>query len=55
MVNMNAMKTFTLTLMLASGSAFAQATPMGLWKVVDDEMRSYLGPFFRNQHWLRVE
>ena len=39
MVNKDAMKAFTLALMLASGGAFAQATPMGLWKVIDEETK----------------
>jgi uncharacterized protein (DUF2147 family) len=31
-------KTFALgALLLASGAAFAQATPVGLWKTIDDE------------------
>jgi len=42
MVNKKPMKTFTLALMLASGGAFAQATPLGLWKVIDDETKQPL-------------
>lgn len=42
MVNKNAMKAFTLALVLASGGAFAQATPLGLWKVIDDETKQPL-------------
>jgi uncharacterized protein (DUF2147 family) len=36
MVNRKLTKALTLALMLASGGAFAQATPAGLWKVIDD-------------------
>ena len=36
------MKGFTLALMLASGGAFAQPTPLGLWKVIDDETKQPL-------------
>lgn len=37
-----AMKVFTLVLLLASGGAFAQVTPVGLWKVIDDETKEPL-------------
>lgn len=44
MGNKLAMKVFTLALMLASGGAHAQATPMGLWKVLVDEAKQPLSP-----------
>jgi uncharacterized protein (DUF2147 family) len=42
MVNKKLTKAFTLALMLSSGGALAQATPMGLWKVIDDETKQPL-------------
>jgi uncharacterized protein (DUF2147 family) len=37
---MNTLKPFiTLALALAAGSALAQATPVGLWKTIDDESK----------------
>jgi len=42
MANRNAIEAFTLALMLVSGGAFAQATPVGLWKVIDDETKQPL-------------
>jgi uncharacterized protein (DUF2147 family) len=42
MVNRKLTKALTLALMLASGGAFAQATPAGLWKVIDDETKQPL-------------
>ncbi len=42
MMNKTVMKTLALALMLASGGAFAQATPRWLWKVIDDETKQPL-------------
>ena len=38
----NVMKAFTLVCTLASAGAFAQVTPVGLWKVIDDETKQPL-------------
>jgi len=42
MMKKNAIQALTLSLVLASSGAFAQNTPIGLWKVVDDDTKQPL-------------
>jgi len=39
MANKNGLKALTVLCLLASGGALAQATPVGLWTVIDDETK----------------